>query len=178
MTRRIPRSERSLACFVQALEGLNIAVELHNDAVIRGMLESADEGMNLIITGATYEPLRGVTREMDFLFLRGARIRYGAGFTLIVLVIGESELMDICGPCRADGVNFPFVPVDGLNLSCLWLRYHGRMHDHPWGVCAGTSTFLPRSMPPQGWKRSKKKSPRPEGCMLWRSASLPHCQRE
>ncbi|KAK9903947.1 hypothetical protein WJX75_001106 [Coccomyxa subellipsoidea] len=76
MTRRIPRSERSLACFVQALEGLNIAVELHNDAVIRGMLESADEGMNLIITGATYEPLQGVTREMDFLFLRGARIRY------------------------------------------------------------------------------------------------------
>lgn len=74
-TKRVPKADRSLACFVQALEGLNVVVELHNDAVVRGMLESADEGMNLIIHGATYEPLQGLAQAMDFLFVKGARIR-------------------------------------------------------------------------------------------------------
>lgn len=76
MSSRVSRADRSLASFVQALEGLNVVVELQNDAVVRGLLESADEGMNLIITGATYEPLQGAAQSMDFLFVKGARSRY------------------------------------------------------------------------------------------------------
>ncbi len=75
MSSRISRADRSLASFVQALEGLNVVVELQNDAVVRGLLESADEGMNLIINGATYEPLQGAAQSMDFLFIKGARVR-------------------------------------------------------------------------------------------------------
>ena len=75
MSGRVSRADRSLASFVQALEGLNVVVELQNDAVVRGLLESADEGMNLIIIAATYEPLQGATQSMDFLFVKGARVR-------------------------------------------------------------------------------------------------------
>lgn len=75
MSKRIPCADRSLACFVQALEGLHVVVELHNDAIVRGLLESADEGINLILIEATYEPLQGAAQSMDFLFLKGARVR-------------------------------------------------------------------------------------------------------
>lgn len=72
---QVPPIERSLACFVQALEGLSLVVELHTDAIARGQLESADEGMNLILTGATYQPLQGSQQSMDFLFVKGSKIR-------------------------------------------------------------------------------------------------------
>ena len=80
MSRRVPPIERSLACFVQALEGLAVVVELHTDTIVRGTLESADEGMNLVLTSATLQPLQGSQQSMEFLFVKGANIRSGPPF--------------------------------------------------------------------------------------------------
>lgn len=43
--KKIPRSERSLVCLIQALEGRKVVVELQNDTIIRGTLDEADEYM-------------------------------------------------------------------------------------------------------------------------------------
>lgn len=44
-SRRPPRSETTLACFIQALQGRRVVVELRNDVIIRGCLEEADDFM-------------------------------------------------------------------------------------------------------------------------------------
>jgi hypothetical protein len=43
--KKIPRSERSLVCLIQALEGRKVVVELQNDTIIRGTLDEADDYM-------------------------------------------------------------------------------------------------------------------------------------
>lgn len=91
MSRRVPPIERSLACFVQALEGLAIVVELHTDAIVRGRLESADEGMNLVLTSATFQPLQGSQQSMDFLFVKGANIR--SVLTCSDLVVAQESFL-------------------------------------------------------------------------------------
>ena len=42
---RTPRAARSLLMFVQALEGKSLIVELSNDTVVRGRIESVDDAM-------------------------------------------------------------------------------------------------------------------------------------
>jgi small nuclear ribonucleoprotein (snRNP)-like protein len=42
---RTPRAARSLLMFVQALEGMSLIVELSNDTVVRGRIESVDDAM-------------------------------------------------------------------------------------------------------------------------------------
>ena len=42
---RTPRAARSLLMFVQALEGMTLIVELSNDTVVRGRVESVDDAM-------------------------------------------------------------------------------------------------------------------------------------
>ncbi|GFH18310.1 U7 snRNA-associated Sm-like protein LSm10, partial [Haematococcus lacustris] len=51
--RRPGREERSLACLIQALEGRRVVVELRSDIIIRGLLDEADEFLNLSMTDAT-----------------------------------------------------------------------------------------------------------------------------
>ena len=55
---KIPPADRSLATFVEALIGLKVVVELNNDAIARGILESSDLGMNLTLTEASLQPLQ------------------------------------------------------------------------------------------------------------------------
>ena len=55
---KVPAADRSLSTFVEALIGLRIVVELNNDAIARGMLESSDGGMNLTLTEASLQPLQ------------------------------------------------------------------------------------------------------------------------
>ena len=42
---RTPRAARSLLMFVQALEGMTLIVELRNDTVVRGRVETVDDNM-------------------------------------------------------------------------------------------------------------------------------------
>ena len=58
VNRKVPPADRSLATFVQALTGLKVVVELNNDAIARGVLESSDLGMNLTLTEASLQPLQ------------------------------------------------------------------------------------------------------------------------
>ena len=55
---KVPAADRSLSTFVEALIGSKIVVELNNDAIARGMLESSDGGMNLTLTEASLQPLQ------------------------------------------------------------------------------------------------------------------------
>lgn len=50
-------------------------VELRNDAIVRGLLDSADAGMNLTLSAATWQPLQGDAQAAEFLFLRGNNVR-------------------------------------------------------------------------------------------------------
>ena len=70
------RGDKSLACLLEALEGTRVVVELRNDTIIRGTLESADQLMSLILTEATVEPLQQPKKKAEFLFLKGKHIRY------------------------------------------------------------------------------------------------------
>ena len=41
--KRVEKGEQSLVCFVQALVGSKLVIELRNDTVIRGTIESVDD---------------------------------------------------------------------------------------------------------------------------------------
>ena len=75
MSSRPARSERTLVCLVQALQGMRLVVELRQDTVVRGMLDSADEEMNLVMTDVTFTPLEGEQKHMDWLYVKGNHIR-------------------------------------------------------------------------------------------------------
>ncbi len=71
------RTPRSLVCFVQALEGLHVLVELRYDTLIRGLLDQVDEHMNLTISDVTVEKMSdGTKQEMPFMHVRGRVVRY------------------------------------------------------------------------------------------------------
>ncbi len=70
------RGYRSLSCLLQALEGTRVVVELRNDTIIRGTLESSDQHMSLVMLGASLEPLQQPKKSADFVFLKGKHIRY------------------------------------------------------------------------------------------------------
>lgn len=55
---KVPAADRSLATFVDSLIGLKVVVELNNDAIARGILESSDVGMNLTLSDASFQPLQ------------------------------------------------------------------------------------------------------------------------
>ncbi|KAL0035817.1 hypothetical protein WJX77_004190 [Trebouxia sp. C0004] len=68
------RTPRSLVCFVQALEGLHVLVELRYDTLIRGLLDQVDEHMNLTISDVTVEKMSdGTKQEVLFMHVRDAR---------------------------------------------------------------------------------------------------------
>lgn len=73
---KLPRSERSLACVIQALEGMRLVVELRQDTIIRGVLESADEEMNLVMKTVILTPLEGEKKELEWLYVKGHHIRF------------------------------------------------------------------------------------------------------
>ena len=71
------RTPRSLACFVQALEGLHVLIELRYDVLIRGLLDQVDEHMNLSLCDVVVEKMSdGSKQQMPFMHVRGRVIRY------------------------------------------------------------------------------------------------------
>lgn len=71
------RLPRSLACFVQALEGQQVLVELRYDLLIRGCLDQVDEHMNMTLSEVSVEKMSdGHKQEMPFMHIRGRVIRY------------------------------------------------------------------------------------------------------
>ena len=75
-TRSQHRGDKSLSCLLQALEGTRVVVELRNDTIIRGTLESADQHMSMVLLEASVEPLQQPKKFAEFLFLKGKHIRY------------------------------------------------------------------------------------------------------
>lgn len=75
--RKVKQTERTLVCFIQALQGMRLVVELRQDTVLRGTLESADEEMNLVMTEATSTSLQGEKQELHWAYVKGHHIRYG-----------------------------------------------------------------------------------------------------
>lgn len=70
------RKENSLLCFVQALVGVRVVVELRYDTIIRGMVESVDDNMNLTMTGVSMQQLQGSAQTLEFLYIKGRHIRF------------------------------------------------------------------------------------------------------
>lgn len=72
-----PRIPRSLACFVQALEGQEVLLETRYDLLVRGSLDQVDEHMNLTLSQVTVDKMAdGSKQEMPFMHVRGRVIRY------------------------------------------------------------------------------------------------------
>lgn len=67
---------RSLAIFVQSLEGMRVVVELKTDAVVRGTLDLADDYMNLTMSDVSLEPLQRPKQRLPFLYVKARHVRY------------------------------------------------------------------------------------------------------
>ena len=69
------RSERSLVCLIQSLVGKKATIELRTDIMVRGMLESVDDYMNLTLTHATTTRLDGRQSSYEWIYLKGRNVR-------------------------------------------------------------------------------------------------------
>ncbi len=69
-------ANQTLAVFLTALQGSACIVELDNETVIRGTLESVDDGMNLMMNACVSKDVYGRTREAGSLHVRGGSVRY------------------------------------------------------------------------------------------------------
>lgn len=69
-------ANQTLAVFLTALQGSACIVELDNETVIRGTLESVDDGMNLMMKACVSKDVYGRARESDSLHVRGGSVRY------------------------------------------------------------------------------------------------------
>ena len=68
--------KKTLAVFLQALVGSQCIVELDNDSVIRGGLETVDARMNLVLKNVTIKDVYGRIRESESIHVRSSVIRY------------------------------------------------------------------------------------------------------
>jgi small nuclear ribonucleoprotein (snRNP)-like protein len=66
----------TLAVFLQALQGSQCIVELQNDSVIKGALESVDRGMNIVMKNAVIKDVYGRMRSSESLHVRSSAVRY------------------------------------------------------------------------------------------------------
>jgi small nuclear ribonucleoprotein (snRNP)-like protein len=69
-------SRQTLAVFLAALQGSQCIVELDNETVIRGTLESVDAGMNLVMADVVMKDVYGRTRPSASLHVRSSSVRY------------------------------------------------------------------------------------------------------
>lgn len=55
----------------------NLLIKLRflQDTIVRGMLESADEEMNLVMKNLTLTPLQGEKKELEWIYIKGHHIR-------------------------------------------------------------------------------------------------------
>ncbi|KAL6781647.1 SMP10 [Auxenochlorella protothecoides x Auxenochlorella symbiontica] len=70
------RRPPTLACYLEALVGMRLVIELHCDTIVRGVLTAVGDGLDLQLESASIAPLQGPTRAAEYLYLRGSRVRY------------------------------------------------------------------------------------------------------
>lgn len=70
------RRPLTLACYLEALVGSRIVVELHSDTIVRGRLFAVGECLGLQLEDTTLTPLQGPPRKGEYLYLRGSSIRF------------------------------------------------------------------------------------------------------
>ncbi|GAX80693.1 hypothetical protein CEUSTIGMA_g8128.t1 [Chlamydomonas eustigma] len=75
-SRRPDRSERSLVCLVQSLVERRIVIELRNDVIVRGHVDSVDEFMNMTLSAVKVQTLEGIRSNYEFMYLKGRNVRY------------------------------------------------------------------------------------------------------
>jgi len=73
--RRAGPLESSLAGVVVAFEGVPVVVELRNESLVKGVLDSADAQMNLHMSKVTYTKFQGAKQHLDAMYVRGTNIR-------------------------------------------------------------------------------------------------------
>jgi small nuclear ribonucleoprotein (snRNP)-like protein len=74
--KRVPKIQKSLGILLVSLQGESVVVELKNDIEISGMLEEADENMNMTLHNAEQVFPNGKVRHLDIAFVNGSMIRY------------------------------------------------------------------------------------------------------
>ncbi|KDD74118.1 hypothetical protein H632_c1555p0 [Helicosporidium sp. ATCC 50920] len=70
---------KSLACYIQALEGNSVVVELQSEAVLRGRLASCDDDLNVQLEDVRFlagPQAAGGFSSAPFVYVRGSRIRF------------------------------------------------------------------------------------------------------
>jgi small nuclear ribonucleoprotein (snRNP)-like protein len=71
-----PFRERSLLCFVQALQGMKVVIEMRNDVAVKGTLADVDDKMNLVIDNAVRLTPEGEKQKLETIYVRARVIRY------------------------------------------------------------------------------------------------------
>lgn len=61
---------------MEALQGSRVVVELKRDMIVRGTLESVDDGMGLTLSQVAFEDLQKNVTRLDLMHVRGKSIRY------------------------------------------------------------------------------------------------------
>ena len=74
--RRAPRIQRTLAVLLVSMVGHNVVLELKNDAEVSGVIDEADENMNLTLSKVKYVSLSGTIRDLESAFIIGTSIVY------------------------------------------------------------------------------------------------------
>ena len=76
MTSKIPIIQKSLGILLVSLQGEEVVVELKNDIEVTGIIEEADENMNLTLHHVQQVFPSGYMRTMEIAFINGTNIRY------------------------------------------------------------------------------------------------------
>ena len=67
----------SMVCLLKAVEGMETIVELRDEKVAEGHIESVDGFMNINMTDVTLKfPITGEVQKFDSFFINGKTIRY------------------------------------------------------------------------------------------------------
>ena len=71
-----PFRERTLLCFVQALQGMRVVVEMRDDIAIRGTLADVDDRMNCVLENAQRRDPEGALLKLERVYVSARLIRY------------------------------------------------------------------------------------------------------
>lgn len=73
---RVPYAEKSLLCFVKALQGMKVVIELRDDVAMRGTLLEVDDRMNCVVGHAVRLTPEGRKQKLEEVYVKSRIIRY------------------------------------------------------------------------------------------------------
>jgi small nuclear ribonucleoprotein (snRNP)-like protein len=76
MPRREPSIQRCLGILLVSLQGEEVTIELKNDIELIGIIEEADENMNVTLHDVKQIFPNGSIRNLEITFVNGTNIRY------------------------------------------------------------------------------------------------------